>query len=799
MNDLGKPAPELVAPDRHAVLYPLDESQPQAGEALRKSEQRYRSLFENMLNGFAFCQMHFEHETPVDFTYLEVNQAFENLTGLKNVTGKRVSEVIPGFRAADPELFEIYGRVAMTGVPERFERYVVALEAWFLVSVYSSQKGHFIAVFDVITERKQAEVKLRRTVDRLALAQQSAGSGVWDWDIVSGHIEWTPEFFRLFGLNSSEETASFETWRRVVHPADLVQAERHIEIAVRDKIPLLNEYRIIRPDGQVCWIEAKGLTYYDESGHPLRMTGICLDVTERKRAESDFRQLALRHEAILSEIPDIVMEVDINKIYTWANPAGYEFFGDDVIGKEAACYFVGEQDTYAKVQPLFNGNQGTFYVESWQRRKDGEHRLLAWWCRMLKDDLGQVSGAISTGHDITEKWRAEEDRRKMDAHLQQIQKLESLGILAGGIAHDFNNMLMAILGNADLALYGLSPVSPIRPMLEEVVRASMRAADLCKQMLAYSGKGRFVVKPVNLSEVVEEMFNILEVAISKRVVMRLNLAKNLPAIEADTTQLRQIVLNLIINASEAIGEKSGVISITTGLMACDRRYLREVQLQQEIPEGDYVYLEVADTGCGMNQATQERIFDPFFTTKFTGRGLGLAAVQGIMRGHKGALKLYSEVGKGSTFKMLFPATAMTPEALTAEQAATEGWRGHGVVLVADDEEDVRLFCRRALEHLGFQTLLAVDGQQALEIFCTQPDKITLVLLDLTMPHLDGEETFRELRRIDSHVRVIMSSGYNEQEVVNRFAGKGLAGFIQKPYTLAALVKVLSATLDAQGR
>ena len=400
---------------------------------------------------------------------------------------------------------------------------------------------------------------------------------------------------------------------------------------------------------------------------------------------------------------------------------------------------------------------------------------------------------VQQAREIARRIRAEDERKKLELQIQHAQKLESLGVLAGGIAHDFNNLLMAILGHADLALQDLSPVSPVCENLREIERASRRAAGLCQQMLAYSGKGKFVVQVVDLGEAVEEMNHMLEVSISKKVVLRHHFAPSLPPIEADVSQLRQIIMNLVVNASEAIGEKSGVVAVSTGAMECDRAYLSETWLDENLAPGLYVYLEVADTGCGMTRETLSKIFDPFFTTKFTGRGLGLAAVLGIVRGHRGAIKVYSEPGKGTTFKILFPASRRPVHRLR-DKPVRPGWQSSGIVLLVDDEETIRALGKQMLERFGFTVQLAADGREAVNIFRQDPNRFVLVLLDLTMPHLDGEQTFREMRRIRPDVCVIISSGYNEQEVSQRFVGKGLAGFIQKPYQLSVLEGVLKSVL-----
>ncbi len=402
----------------------------------------------------------------------------------------------------------------------------------------------------------------------------------------------------------------------------------------------------------------------------------------------------------------------------------------------------------------------------------------------LDSDVMQLSLFMDAVWKIVSGKRAVEERLKLEQQLLHTQKLESLGVLAGGIAHDFNNILTAIIGNADLALMRINKESPAVDNLHRIEQSASRAADLAKQMLAYSGKGKFMVESLDINKLVEEMLHMLEVSISKRAVLRLNFTKPLPAVEADATQMRQIIMNLVINASEAIGDKSGVIAITTGCMDCDDSYLKGVWLDENLKDGLYVYLEIADSGCGMDKDVMEKLFDPFFTTKFTGRGLGMAAVLGIVRGHHGAIKVYSEPGKGSSFKILLPASGR-PSEIFNNEADKDDWRGSGTVLLVDDEETIRGIGTEMLKELGFSTVTANDGREALEIFKARGD-ISFVILDLTMPHMDGEQCFRELRRIKPDVKVILCSGYNEQEVTQKFAGKGLSGFIQKPYRLSVL-------------
>ncbi|NLI48105.1 MAG: PAS domain S-box protein [Acidobacteria bacterium] len=389
-----------------------------------------------------------------------------------------------------------------------------------------------------------------------------------------------------------------------------------------------------------------------------------------------------------------------------------------------------------------------------------------------------------------ERLRGEEASLNLERQLQHAQKLESLGVLAGGIAHDFNNLLMAILGNADLALLETSTAHPARPYVEDIIKASLRAAGLCQQMLAYSGRGHFRIETLDLNEMVREMTDILEVSITKKAVLRYDLSPELPKVRGDATQLRQVVMNLITNASDALGDGSGVISLVTGTRHFRGGERFGVLQGEKLTPGRYVCLDVADTGCGMDAATQARLFDPFFSTKFTGRGLGMAAVLGIIRGHHGGIRVRSEPGRGTAVTVLLPPVENDePAAGSAEvepPARAEPWRWRGMVLLVDDEEAVRALAERMLRRLGFEVVTAADGASAVEQFRARRREITAVVLDLTMPAMDGGETLQALRAADPGVRVLLASGYDEGDVSRRFGDGGPDAFIQKPYRLATL-------------
>jgi len=399
--------------------------------------------------------------------------------------------------------------------------------------------------------------------------------------------------------------------------------------------------------------------------------------------------------------------------------------------------------------------------------------------------------------EIIERELAEEERRRVQVKLLHAQKLESLGVLSGGIAHDFNNLLVGILGNAGLALLELPEDAPARETLRDIETAALRAAELTRQLLAYAGKGQFVVEPVDLSRLVEEMNNLLATAVAKNARLQFEFPEVLPTIEADATQLRQVVMNLITNASEAIGSSSGAIYVRTGVMDADRAYLADTQLGGSLPEGRYAYVEVQDEGHGMHPATQARIFDPFFTTKFTGRGLGLAAVLGIVRSHRGAIRVVSAPGRGTTIRILLPCVdgAVPLPAAPAHAGAAPASRT-GCVLVVDDEETVRNVARRILVANGFSVRLAAGGVEAMHLLRDDPGGVDAVLLDLTMPDMSGTVTMQELLRIRPNLRVVLTSGYTQEEALPAAdAAAGASGFIQKPYRPADLVATIRRALD----
>ncbi len=530
-----------------------------------------------------------------------------------------------------------------------------------------------------------------------------------------------------------------------------------------------------------------------------------IDLSDRKRAE----EALARSEAFLSDTGKVARvggwELDASTLeLRWTDET---FRIHEVLCavtptyEESLEYYIGaDKERFAsKIENAIENHQ-SFDLELNLETGLGKKRCVHVICHPEIEDerVARLSGTIQ---DITLRKANERERISLERQVQHAQKLESLGVLAGGIAHDFNNILMAILGHADIALHRVEEDSPILENLEAIETSTRRAADLAQQMLAYSGKGKFVIRPISLNDVVTEMVEMLNVSISKKVAIEISLAEALPNFEGDVTQLRQVVMNLITNSSEAIGDQVGVIKLSTGIMSCSRGFLSQLQPQpqpdaegvNERPEGPYVYLEVSDDGQGMDEATLQRLFDPFFTTKFTGRGLGMAAVLGIARGHQGGVKVESTVGEGTTVTILFPAASrldsrdLDPAPLPLrEEADLMG----ATVLLADDEPAIRDVGRTMLESLGLRVTLAKDGDDAVALFKQKLDGFDYVLLDLTMPKMSGGQVFDEIQAIDPQARIILVSGYNQLDATAGFVGRDLAGFIQKPFKLSDLKRSL---------
>jgi len=603
--------------------------------------------------------------------------------------------------------------------------------------------------------------------------------------------------YNLDGVVISANLASKTTFGGEVIGKNIAEivAPDHLQLALdqmRHKLETGNntiyELDVIDSEGKRHHLEINS-SLMMRDGKPVAIHGIARDITKRKQAE---KKLALLVQAIDAS-HEAIMVLDAEGVIEFANPAAgflYHQPTNQIIGQQAAVLRGGKtgDDTYREI--IASITNGKIWCGEILFHPDADHeRLVARRVSPIMDEEGHVHHQICIDRDITEA-------KQHSQQLEHTQRLESLGILAGGIAHDFNNMLTAIMGNAAMAERGMDTDGDIRMPLSRIRQSSQRAADLCKQMLAYSGKGHFIIQPINIPELIGEMTRLMEVSIGKQITLRYDLNEDLPLIEGDSAQIQQVILNLITNANEAIGEANGEIAFSTGIMQAGRSYLNATLTNEKLPKGKYIYIEVADSGCGMDKKTIEKMFDPFFTTKFTGRGLGMSAVLGIVRGHHGAIRVKSQPGKGTSFRILLPVSdikSSPPPIAEAEPEHTSHCKGS--VLIVDDESLIREVASAMLKDIGFDIIEAADGEEAVALYCQHQSIIRAVLLDMTMPKMDGKTCFTELKKINPDVRVLLSSGYSEQDINKLFAEHTPAGFIQKPYMPKALQQKMEEILS----
>jgi PAS domain S-box-containing protein len=797
-----------VASHRYANLYGRDIThRKRAEEVLRESEYQLRTLGDNLPEGAIYRYRHDPNGKPhMDF----ISAGIERLTGIP--AAEFMSDAATVERSIVPEDRERL-RAAIAWSRKRLTRFEVEVRhihratgeiRWSLLRSTPSRRPDGSTVWDGIeldiTERKQVEEALRQSERQYRAIGESIDFGLWECD-PDGRTTYASEsFLKLVGL--TQEQCSGFGWGEALHPEDAERTMAAWKECMRTEGRWEAEHRFRGVDGKWHPVLARAAPVRDEQGRTTCWVGINLDIGALKRTEDSLRESERREraravelEALMDAAPAAIFVAhDSACRYMTGNRAAYDLLRMPPGSNLSKTPPTGEDPT--KLRTMKGGIEtapGEFPVRkaaaSGQRVRDYEFdlvfedgssvNLLGDAVPML-DEAGRPRGAVGVFVDISGRKRAEE-------RLRESQKLESLGLLAGGVAHDFNNLLVGVIGNASMAQEMLSPDHPAAELLDGVVKTGEQAAHLTRQMLAYSGKGKFLLEALNLSDLISEMAGLVRTSISKKIALHLNLEENPPPIQADRGQVQQVFMNLALNAAEAIGSHDGLIAIGTGVQDVDARYRDLYPEAAVLPPGQYVCLEVRDTGCGMDEATKARIFDPFFSTKFTGRGLGLAAVAGIVRGHQGAIVVSTAPGKGSCFTVLFPAAARTA---VERPAAAPGAaiQGSGVVLVVDDEKLVREMMKKVLERYGYTVLLAESGPAAIDLLRKHPGDIALVVLDLSMPRMSGEEALPELRKARPEIKILVSSGYSESETMGQFRGHQVSGFIQKPFTGTGLAE-----------
>lgn len=705
-----------------------------------------------------------------------------------------------------------------------------------------------------IQERKEVAERLRVSEERFTAALAGTQEGIWDWDILSDQQWWSPRFKELLGYDPDEIEGSRELLYELMHESDRASTYEAVRLHLVEGKRYDARFRLKTASGEYRWFRSRGQAILDDRGRAARASGSLADVHEEVLAEVareerqqrlqrqqqcilelakdhglarlSLREACARITELGCEVLDICRcsvllhqpdEAGLRSIDLYVAEKDEHFEGVVLKGTELPKFFeeleksriIVSEDPMTDARfdefpreyilkrrvrsimevPIRRAGKlvGLIGISETRRRRQWEDDEIA-----FSLDLAQQCARLLEQVDAQE---TEEKQRELERQMLQAQKMESLGLMAGGVAHDFNNLLVAILGNADLLKEMVPSGSRQQDLVGEIGSASQRAAELCQQMLAFSGHGRLSSDRFCLEEVVSEMSHLLRVTVSKDAELEFLPSGQLPRMEGDATQVRQVIMNLILNASESLSGGHGRIQVRTGV---GHREKNSVEIGLPIPAaGEYLSMEVRDTGEGMHAETLERLFDPFFSTKFTGRGLGLAAVLGIVKAHGGGIEVESNVGVGTCFRLSFPVAPARDEIEIPATKAPKDWQGSGSVLLVDDDETVLQLGHEMLQRLGFQVEVATDGEEAIAHFRRLHSSLRFVLLDLTMPGLSGEEVYAALQDYDGSVPIIMSSGYTEQDVTQRLGPRGLRGFLQKPYTLVQLRTQIESVLGDQ--
>jgi PAS domain S-box-containing protein len=624
----------------------------------------------------------------------------------------------------------------------------------------------------------------------LAAVVESSDDAIISKNLDGVIVTWNAGAERLYGYPAAETTGRRMT---LVLPDDRADEEAEIlrRIGQGERVEHFETVRRTK-SGELIDVSLTISPIRDKSGRIVGASHVARDITERKRFDERLRHLA----AVVESSEDAIVSKTLDgTILTWNAGAErlYGYPAAETIGRRMTLVLPDDRaDEEGEILRKIGLGERVEHFETVRRAKSGEPVDVSLTISPIRDKTGRIVAASHVARNIS-------DRKHLESSLLQAQKLESIGLLAGGIAHDFNNLLVGILGGASFALGTTSSSHPSYGMLQTVVTSAEKAAHLTRQMLAYAGKGKFLVEPIDLSELVVQTEVILNASIPKSVELKLQLEERLPIVESDPGQIQQVVMNLMINAVEAVDQSGkGSVIVRTRAENIGLNAGRRDVFGNSLQPGLYVIYEVEDTGPGVDAAILAKIFDPFFTTKFTGRGLGLAVVSGVVRSHGGGIEVETELGKGSTFRVCLPARNVTSSKDATPIGVDPACRGTETVLVIDDESVVRKFAEATLIEAGYRAIVAETGEQGLELIRNCSD-ISLVLLDMSMPAMGGREVLEELTVLQPQLPVVICSGYSEMEVCREFSGLEMAGILEKPFTTNQFIAKVRMVLDMAAR
>jgi two-component system cell cycle sensor histidine kinase/response regulator CckA len=740
--------------------------------------------------------------------YLMLNRACAAGIGMEppSCIGQTVYD-LPGLRENAAIYHADDMAVMTTGHPivNREEPFVAGdgRQGWYLTSKYPLRnlQGEVVGLVGVardISEMKRTSDELAQARQRLMDHVENSPLAVIEWQADFSVQRWLGQAEAIFGWSAEEVIGRpLHDWK-FVFEEDAASANETCDQLLQGRaLRNVCTQRNYTKDGRLLNCVWHNSVLRDAQGRIVSLLSLVEDVTERVRAEATARDSQRLYRSLIEATGTgyVVLDGDARVIEAnteYLRVTGAESLGE-IRGRRVYEWTAAtdlDRKERAVAACLKSGSIRNLEVE--YASTDGRTVPVEINARLIETAGGRQ--IIALCRDISNRRAIERERQQIERKLLEAQRLESLAALAGGIGHDFNNLLTGVLGNASVAAAELPKDSPVLEFLEQIELSGSRAAELCKQLLAYSGKGRLVLRQVQLNTMTNEAVELVRLTIAGQATIRVDLGHGMPPILGDAAQMRQVIVNLLTNAAEALEGGAGAIRVRTGVTRADRKTFAAAHLTPDLPAGEYAFVEVHDDGKGIAPELRSRMFDPFFTTKFSSRGLGLASVFGIIRAHNGAVQVESEPGLGTTIRLLLPVDRTEPDPLPTAPPNAVNWRGHGTVLVIDDEVTIRRTATQMLRALGFEVQVAADGHEGIDLFLTNPDHFIAVLLDLTMPRLEGTAVLRSLRDLRPTVRVVLMSGYDEAEVVSRFANDRPSGFLQKPFRLPELREKLRTIL-----
>jgi two-component system cell cycle sensor histidine kinase/response regulator CckA len=777
--------------------------------ALRASEERNRylaGLLERSDQPFAVGYP--------DGSLGYLNPAYERLTGYSREELERMdwTKALTPPEWREPER-ALLSELQRTGRPVRYQKEYIRKDGTrvpieLLVHLVRDEQGrplYYYSFLTDLTERRKAEDELRRSREWLRVTLTSIGDGVIAGDSEGRITFMNPMAASLTGWTPAEALGQpMLSVLHVINEQTREPGEDLVGHVLRERraVAMANHTALITKDGREVPIEDSAAPILDAEGNVAGVVLVFHDVTEKRRAQKALREREAQLLAAVENLEEGVVFGDLDGTLIYWNRAALRMHG--FASLEECCRRLPE---FVDIFELSTMNGDPLPLERWplarilhgenlhewevrvRRRDSGRERIVSYGGTLIRDAKGQPFLSLVTADDVTERKAAEQAARDSEERLRQAQKMESIGVLAGGIAHDFNNLLTGILGNASL----LQLEEDESDRLRTIIESGEKAASLTRQLLAYAGKGLFQIADFDISRLVRSSADLFRLSVPRNIDMLTEVPRDLPPVRGDASQIQQVVMNLVINAAESIPEGcNGMVRVSADVQELDPA--AAAKTGAGIAPGRYVSIAVLDNGCGMDEKTVRKIFEPFFSTKFTGRGLGLAAVHGILRSHRGAITVESAPGRGSTFTVYLPVSASETPEPGGEPLVTAG-RQALTVLIIDDEEPVRAFTASALGKLGHRVLLAGNGREALEVLSNNAD-VDVVLLDVVMPNMGGAETLAEIRKRRPDLAVLATSGYSRQEAIRLGIPADLP-FIDKPFTAQRLAAAIGAALETR--